>query len=96
MKIVPGRVSTEVDARLSFDTAGGQQWPGPGERAAGSVAKAKELIAMYKEMGIDKERILIKAGGGRCETDDLAGSSGPPGRGSRRASSWRKRGSTAI
>lgn len=49
LKIVPGRVSTEVDARLSFDTAG-------------SVAKAKELIAMYKEMGIDKERILIKLG----------------------------------
>merc|ERR1712010_94225 len=47
LKIVPGRVSTEVDARLSFDTAG-------------SLAKAHELIEMYKEMGIDKERVLIK------------------------------------
>lgn len=47
LKIVPGRVSTEVDARLSFDTEG-------------SIAKARKLIAMYKEMGIPKERILIK------------------------------------
>ncbi|MDH5525179.1 MAG: transaldolase [Desulfobulbaceae bacterium] len=47
LKIVPGRVSTEVDARLSFDTQG-------------SIAKAKELIEMYAEFGIDKERILIK------------------------------------
>jgi len=49
LKIVPGRVSTEVDARLSFDTEG-------------SLAKARELIGMYKEMGIDKDRILIKLG----------------------------------
>eukprot|EP00656_Telonema_subtile_P024025 TRINITY_DN2576_c0_g2_i1.p1 TRINITY_DN2576_c0_g2~~TRINITY_DN2576_c0_g2_i1.p1 ORF type:complete len:372 (+),score=143.19 TRINITY_DN2576_c0_g2_i1:85-1116(+) len=47
LKIVPGRVSTEVDARLSFDVEG-------------SLQKAHELIAMYKEMGIDKERVLIK------------------------------------
>merc|ERR1712010_369502 len=47
LKIVPGRVSTEVDARLSFDEAG-------------SLAKAHELIEMYNEMGIDKERVLIK------------------------------------
>eukprot|EP00658_Telonema_sp_P-2_P011497 TRINITY_DN1439_c0_g1_i1.p1 TRINITY_DN1439_c0_g1~~TRINITY_DN1439_c0_g1_i1.p1 ORF type:complete len:279 (+),score=126.33 TRINITY_DN1439_c0_g1_i1:159-995(+) len=47
LKIVPGRVSTEVDARLSFDKEG-------------SLQKAHELIAMYKEMGIDKERVLIK------------------------------------
>lgn len=47
LKIVPGRVSTEVDARLSFDTQG-------------SIAKARKLIGMYKEMGIPKERILIK------------------------------------
>jgi transaldolase len=46
-KIVPGRVSTEVDADLSFDTDG-------------SVAKAKRLIALYKERGIDHDRILIK------------------------------------
>jgi transaldolase len=45
--IVPNRVSTEVDARLSFDT-----------RA--SVAKAKSLIALYEEAGIPRERILIK------------------------------------
>ena len=47
LKIVPGRVSTEVDARLSFDTAA-------------SVAKAHRLIAMYEEAGISRERILIK------------------------------------
>jgi len=47
LKIVPGRVSTEVDARLSFDVDA-------------TVAKARHLIAMYKEAGIEKERILIK------------------------------------
>jgi len=47
LSIVPGRVSTEVDARLSFDTAG-------------SIAKANELIDMYAGFGIDKSRILIK------------------------------------
>ncbi|KAF2070474.1 hypothetical protein CYY_008199 [Polysphondylium violaceum] len=47
LKIVPGRVSTEVDARLSFDTQG-------------NIDKARELIKLYKEAGIDKERVLIK------------------------------------
>ena len=47
LKIVPGRVSTEVDARLSFDTAA-------------SVAKAHRIIALYEAMGIGHERILIK------------------------------------
>jgi len=47
LKIVPGRVSTEVDARLSFDTEA-------------NIKKARELIALYKEAGIEKERILIK------------------------------------
>jgi transaldolase len=47
LKIVPGRVSTEVDARLSFDTAG-------------TVTKAKELIAAYAKEGISKDRVLIK------------------------------------
>ncbi|MEO0413415.1 MAG: transaldolase [Verrucomicrobiota bacterium] len=47
LKIVPGRVSTEVDARLSFDTAG-------------TVAKAEQLIGMYEADGIDKDRVLIK------------------------------------
>jgi len=47
LKIVPGRVSTEVDARLSFD-------------AAGTVAKARELIGLYEQAGIERERILIK------------------------------------
>ncbi len=47
LKVVPGRVSTEVDARLSFDTAA-------------SVEKARDLIAMYEEAGIGRERILIK------------------------------------
>ncbi|MEM1453083.1 MAG: transaldolase [Planctomycetota bacterium] len=47
LKIVPGRVSTEVDARLSFDTEA-------------TVAKARRLIALYEEAGIDRERVLIK------------------------------------
>lgn len=47
LKIVPGRVSTEVDARLSFDTEG-------------SIKKAKSLIALYEELGVDRNRILIK------------------------------------
>jgi len=47
LKIVPGRVSTEVDARLSFDTAG-------------TIAKAKEIISFYEQAGISRERVLIK------------------------------------
>lgn len=46
-KIVPGRVSTEVDADLSFDTEA-------------TLAKARSLIAAYKERGVERERILIK------------------------------------
>jgi transaldolase len=49
LKIVPGRVSTEVDARLSFDTPA-------------TVAKARELIALYEQGGISRDRILIKVG----------------------------------
>ena len=47
LKVVPGRVSTEVDARLSFDTAA-------------TVARAHRLIGLYAEAGIDKQRVLIK------------------------------------
>ena len=47
LKIVPGRVSTETDANLSFDTEG-------------LVAKAKRFISLYKANGIPRERILIK------------------------------------
>lgn len=47
LKIVPGRVSTEVDARLSFDRDG-------------SIAKAREIIGLYEKSGIPRERILIK------------------------------------
>ena len=47
LKIVPGRVSTEVDARLSFDTAA-------------TVTKARHLIALYEAEGISRDRILIK------------------------------------
>lgn len=47
LEIVPNRVSTEVDARLSFDKDG-------------SVKKARDLIALYEEAGISRERILIK------------------------------------
>ncbi len=47
LKIVPGRVSTEVDARLSFNTEG-------------TIEKARKLIDLYKEFGISKDRVLIK------------------------------------
>jgi transaldolase len=47
LEIVPGRVSTEVDARLSYDQKG-------------SEAKARELIAMYEKAGLKRDRILIK------------------------------------
>lgn len=47
VKLVPGRVSTEVDARLSFDTQA-------------TISKAKQLIDLYQEQGIDQSRILIK------------------------------------
>lgn len=47
LKIVPGRVSTEVDARLSFD-------------AESSVAMAREIIDLYSSRGIDRSRVLVK------------------------------------
>ncbi|WP_294000379.1 transaldolase [Sphaerotilus sp.] len=47
LKVVPGRVSTEVDARLSFDTAA-------------TVARAHRLIGLYEAAGIGRERVLIK------------------------------------
>src|SRR6516162_10599810 len=47
LKIVPGRVSTETDARLSFDRGG-------------SIDKARRLIAIYEQNGIPRERVLIK------------------------------------
>ena len=47
LNIVPGRVSTEVDARLSFDTSA-------------TIARARQLIALYQDAGFGRERILIK------------------------------------
>ena len=47
LQIVPGRVSTETDARLSFDVEG-------------SIKKARHLIELYEEQGIGRERVLIK------------------------------------
>jgi transaldolase len=47
LKVVPGRVSTEVAARLSFDTAA-------------TIAKARKLISLYEKKGVARERILIK------------------------------------
>jgi len=47
LKVVPGRVSTEVAASLSFDTEG-------------TIAKARKLISLYDKKGIDRKRILIK------------------------------------
>ena len=47
LRVVPGRVSTEVPASLSFDTAG-------------TVAKARKLISLYEKKGLSRERVLIK------------------------------------
>ena len=47
LEIVPGRVSTETDVRYSFDVEG-------------AIKKAQRLIALYKEQGIERERVLIK------------------------------------
>jgi transaldolase len=47
LKIIPGRVSTEVDARLSYDTEG-------------SIAQAREIIQQYEAGGVSRERVLIK------------------------------------
>ncbi|HYJ06805.1 MAG TPA: transaldolase [Chthoniobacterales bacterium] len=47
LEIVPGRVSTETDARYSFDVAG-------------SIEKARRLVKLYAERGVDRERVLIK------------------------------------
>ncbi len=47
LKIVPGRVSSEVDARLSFDREG-------------TLAKAREIIGLYEKAGISRDRVLIK------------------------------------
>jgi len=50
LELVPGKVSTEVDVRLSYDTEG-------------TIQRAKQIIDMYKEMGVDKSRVLIKVAG---------------------------------
>jgi len=47
LKVIPGRISTEVDARLSYDTEG-------------SILKARQLMKMYNDAGISNDRILIK------------------------------------
>ncbi|WP_373988467.1 transaldolase [Duganella sp. BuS-21] len=47
LRVIPGRVSTEIDAALSFNTTA-------------SVAKGRELIKLYEKNGIDRERVLIK------------------------------------
>src|SRR5262245_35844378 len=47
LKVVPGRVSTEVDAALSFDREG-------------SITKARKLIGLYEKAGVQRDRILIK------------------------------------
>jgi transaldolase len=47
LKVVPGRVSTEVDARLSFDTAA-------------TIARAQRLMRLYERAGVARERVLIK------------------------------------
>jgi transaldolase len=49
LRIIPGRVSTEVDARLSFD------------RDA-SIAKARDIIRLYESKGVSRDRVLIKVG----------------------------------
>ena len=61
LKIVPGRVSTEVDARLSFDTEA-------------TMAKARKLIGLYHDAGIGRDRVLIKIAStweGICAAEQL-------------------------
>lgn len=66
LKHVAGRVSTEVDARLSFDTEG-------------TLAKARRLVGLYAEAGVPRERVLVKVAGtwegiraaGRLERDGI-------------------------
>jgi len=47
LKTIPGRVSTEVDARLSFDTAG-------------TLSRARRLMSLYEAQGVSRQRVLIK------------------------------------
>src|SRR5699024_11496807 len=47
LEAIPGRVSTEVDARLSFDTQA-------------SIERARQLISLYDAAGVDRDRVLIK------------------------------------
>lgn len=47
LKVVPGRVSTEIDARLSFDTRG-------------TIERAREIIGLYESAGVSRKRILVK------------------------------------
>ncbi|HYO94075.1 MAG TPA: transaldolase family protein, partial [Polyangiaceae bacterium] len=49
LKLIPGRVSTEIDASYSFDTEG-------------TLNKARELIALYQQAGVERDRVLIKIG----------------------------------
>ncbi len=49
LKLIPGRVSTEVDASFSFDTSG-------------SIDKARTFIKLYEAAGVDRERVLVKLG----------------------------------
>jgi transaldolase len=61
LKIVPGRVSTEVDARLSYDTEA-------------TIAKARKLIGLYNDAGISNDRVLIKVAStweGICAAEQL-------------------------
>ncbi len=61
LKIVPGRVSTEVDARLSYDTEA-------------TIAKARKLIGLYNQAGISNDRVLIKVAStweGICAAEQL-------------------------
>ena len=61
LKIVPGRVSTEVDARLSYDTEA-------------TITKARKLIGLYNQAGISNDRVLIKVAStweGICAAEQL-------------------------
>ncbi len=61
LQLVPGRVSTEVDARLSFDVEA-------------TLSKARQLVALYEQAGIERERILIKLAStweGMCAAQQL-------------------------
>jgi transaldolase len=92
LEMIPGRVSTEIDAAFSFDTGKSSRdvmVKHANPVVEGTCNKARHIIKLYKEMGIEKERILIKAGSSQaCVADDR---SLPLGKAFKLQRYWRRR-----